>query len=169
MVDETTDQADAYFEEDDDFDRLFGIVADGVIGAAGGLAGTALMMGVLFVAWQLGAFDVGAFRSLAATIGLGEHELANLIGFVIFLGNGMVPFPLLFASLMEYMPGDRLEVRGMFFGAVLWTGFVFAFYEGYTGVTLGLYLVLTFVAHLAYGFGLGRVFGYLSNRPDSFV
>jgi len=168
MVDERSDTVDVPLE-DDDFDRLFGIVADGVIGVAGGLVGIALMMGVLFIAWQLGAFDVEGFRSLAATIGLETHELANLIGFLIFLGNGTVPFPLLFASLMEYMPGDRLQVRGMFFGAVLWTGFVFAFYDNYTGLTLALYLGLTFVAHLAYGFGLGAVFRYLSNRPDSFV
>ena len=169
MVDANTEYVEPTGTEDDDFDRLFGIVADGVVGAAGGLVGTALMMGVLFVAAQVGAFDMNSFVHLAETLGLGGVGYANLIGIVIFFGNGMVPFPLLFASLMEYLPGRRLQVSGMFFGAVLWTGFVFAFYDGYTGVTLVLYLVLTFVGHLLYGFGLGQVFEYLAKRPDSFV
>lgn len=166
---DTTEYVEPTGTEADDFDRLFGIVADGVIGAAGGLVGTALMMGVLFVAAQVGAFDMGSFTHLAETLGLGGFDYANLLGILIFFGNGMIPFPLLFASLMEYLPGRRLQVSGMFFGAVLWTGFVFAFYEGYTGLSLALYLGFTFVGHVLYGFGLGQVFEYLSNRPDSLV
>lgn len=170
MVDTTTEYQDPTLaEEEDEFDSMLGIIGDGIIGAAGGLAGIALMMGVLFIASQVGAFNMAKFADLADTVGLGGMSYATLIGFAIFLGNGMFPFPLLFASLMEYMPGERLQVSGMFFGAILWTGFVLAFYDGFGGLTLVAYLVFSLIAHLAYGFGLGQVFEYFSKRPDSLV
>ncbi|MFC5972676.1 DUF6789 family protein [Halomarina salina] len=156
-------------EQVEEYDRLFGIVGDGVIGAAGGLAGTALMTGVLFVAAQVGAFSFESFASLADPLGLGDAAQPVLVGYLIFLANGMVPWPLLFAALMEYLPGERPPVSGMFFGGALWTGFVLGFYTGYTGLTLALYLGFTFVAHLVYGLGLGLVFEYLATRPDSLV
>lgn len=173
MADTSPDFDESFAEEieieDDDFDQLFGIVADGVVGAAGGLVGTAMMTGVLLVAESVGAFSRESFASLATLVGLEAFGPALVIGYLVFLANGMVPFPLLFASVMEYLPGERPPVSGMVFGAILWTGFVLAFYEGFTGLALVAYVVLTLVAHLAYGFGLGLVFEYLSSRPDSLV
>jgi len=153
----------------EDHDRLFGVLADGVVGAAGGLAGTALMTGVLFVASQVGAFEFSTFASLVEPIGLGGVSQPVTIGYLVFLFNGMVPWPLLFAALMRYLPGRRLPVSGMVFGTALWTGFVLGFYEGFAGTTLWLYLGFTLVAHWAYGFGLGLVFENLSDRPSSLV
>lgn len=155
--------------EEEEFDRLFGVVADGVVGAAGGLVGTAMMLVVLLIAETLGAFSRESFASIASMVGLEGYGPAVTLGFVVFLLGGMVPWPLLFAALMEYLPGGRLPTRGVVFGSILWTGFVFGFYDGYTGIALALYLVLTLVAHWAYGFGLGLVFEYLSTRPDSLV
>jgi hypothetical protein len=153
----------------EEYDRMVGIVGDGIIGAAGGFVGTALMTGVLLIAASLGAFGFGSFATLAAPLGLGGTQWSVAIGFLIFLGNGMVPWPLLFASLMEYLPGEKPAVSGMFFAAALWTGFVMGFYNGFAGVTLALYLVFTLAAHLVYGFALGQVFEYLATRPDSLV
>lgn len=153
----------------EEYDRLIGIIGDGIIGAAGGFVGTALMTGVLLLAASLGAFDFNSFATLAAPLGLGGTQWSVAIGYLIFLGNGMVPWPLLFASLMEYLPGEKPATSGMFFAAALWTGFVMGFYNGFTGVTLALYLVFSFVAHLVYGFALGQVFEYLGTRPDSLV
>ncbi|MEF8854764.1 MAG: hypothetical protein V5A24_04650 [Haloarculaceae archaeon] len=57
--------ADSQFEETDsqfeevsgtEFDRLVGILADGVVGAAGGLVGTAAMIVVLLVGESVGVF-----------------------------------------------------------------------------------------------------------------
>ncbi|MFC6834991.1 DUF6789 family protein [Halomarina ordinaria] len=152
-----------------EYDRLFGIVADGVIGAAGGLAGTALMTGVLFLAASVGAFSFASFASLTEPVGLSDVSSPVTVGYLIFLANGMVPWPLLFAALMEYLPGERPPVSGLFFGGALWTGFVMGFYSGFTGLTLVLYLGFTLAAHLVYGFALGLVFEYLSTRPDSLV
>lgn len=155
--------------DDTEFDRLFGIVADGFIGAAGGLVGTALMTVVLLVAEQFDAFSRESFADLTALVGLEGWVPEITFGFLLFLAGGMLPWPLLFASLEQYLPGHRMPIAGLFFGTALWTGFVFAFYEGFAGTTLGLYLALTLVAHWVYGLSLGLVFEYLSNRPSTLV
>ncbi len=165
---ETSDYEDPALR-DDEFDRLFGIVADGVVGAAGGLVGTALMTVVLLVAETFGAFSTVSFADLTRLIGLGGYVPEITFGYLLFLLGGMFPFPLLFASLAEYLPGDRMPIQGFFFGTALWTGFVLAFYEGFTGTALVLYLVLTLVAHWVYGVSLGFVFEYLSTRPETLV
>jgi hypothetical protein len=152
-----------------DFDRLLGIVADGVVGAAGGLVGTAMMTVVLLVAEQFGAFSRESFAALTRLIGLGGYVPEVTFGYLLFLAGGMVPWPLLFASLTAYLPGETRAVSGLFFGTALWTGFAMAFWSGFTGVTLVVYLVLTLVAHWVYGACLGFVFDYLSERPDTLV
>lgn len=168
MSDSSPEYEDAALRNDE-FDRLIGIVADGVVGAAGGLVGTAMMTVVLLVAESFDAFNRQSFADLTELIGLGGYVPEVTFGFLLFLLGGMVPFPLLFASLSEYLPGERMPVNGIFFGTAMWTGFAMAFYDGFTGLALVLYLVLTLLAHWAYGIGLGLVFEYLSTRPDTLV
>lgn len=155
--------------EDNEFDSLAGIIGDGVVGAAGGLVGTAMMSVVFLVAESVGAFDRSAFAILTELVGLSELVPAVLFGYLIFLGGGMFPWPLLYASLKAYLPGQSDPVSGAIFGGVMWTGFVLAFYTGQTGVDLVLYAVLTLLAHVVYGMGLGVVFNYFATRPDSIV
>jgi hypothetical protein len=155
--------------ENEEFDSIAGIVGDGIIGAAGGLVGTAMSTVVLLIAQSLGAFSVADFAILTELVGLEGYLPPVLFGYVMFLGGGMFPWPLLFASLKNYLPGQSSPISGAFFGAAMWTGFVLAFYTGQSGLTLALYVVLTFVAHVVYGFGLGAVFDYLATRPDSIV
>jgi hypothetical protein len=152
-----------------DFDRLIGIVADGVVGAAGGLVGTALMTVVLLIAEQFGAFSRESFAALTRLIGLGGYVPEVTFGYLLFLAGGMVPWPLLFASLTAYLPGETRAVSGIFFGTALWTGFALAFWDGFFGLTLAIYLVLTLLAHWVYGACLGLVFDYLSERPETLV
>ncbi|MFC6975155.1 DUF6789 family protein [Halomicroarcula sp. GCM10025709] len=154
----------------EEFDSLVGIVADGVVGAAGGLVGTAMMTVVFLIAQSLGAFSLTDFAILTELVGLTGYVPEVLFGFFIFLGGGMFPWPLLFASLKAYLPGQSSDaISGAFFGAAMWTGFVLAFYTGQTGVELVLYAVLTLLAHVVYGVGLGMVFEYFASRPDSIV
>ena len=155
--------------EDEEFDTLIGIVGDGVVGAAGGLAGTASLTVGLLIAESIGAFDREAFALLTEMVGLEAYVPEVLFGYLLFLLGGMVPWPLLFASLKEYLPGESDPVKGAFFGAAIWTGFVMAFHTGQTGVMLALYVVLTFLAHVFYGLSLGAVFNYFMTRPDSIV
>jgi len=155
--------------EDQDFDRLIGIVGDGVVGAAGGLVGTALLTVVLLVGQSVGVFSVDSFALLTEMVGLTEYVPPVLFGYLLFLIGGMVPWPLLFASLKAYLPGKSDPVHGAYFGAAIWTGFVLAFHSGEAGLALVGYAVVTLLAHVAYGVGLGLVFDYLASRPDSIV
>jgi hypothetical protein len=154
-----------------DFDTLAGIVADGLIGAVGGLVGTAALTVGLFVAATIGAFEFQSFAEIAQIVGLDLVFPANAaaVGFLLFLAGGMITWPLLFAATGAYLPGETYALKGLPYGAVLWTGFVMAFYTGQSGLVLAAYVVLTFLAHLAYGFTLGAVFDYLGDRPDTLV
>ena len=156
-------------DDDEEFDTLIGIIGDGVVGAAGGLAGTAALTVGLLIAESMGAFDREAFALLTRMVGLEAYVPEILFGFFLFLLGGMIPWPLLFASLKEYLPGESDPVKGAFFGAAIWTGFVGAFHTDQTGFTLVLYVVLTFLAHVFYGLSLGAVFNYFMTRPDSIV
>ena len=44
-----------------------------------------------------------------------------------------------------------------------------AFYTGYSGVQLPLYVVATLLGHITYGFGLGSVLDYLGDRGEPLV
>ncbi len=172
--DEADEGVDALLEEKrvaeiEEFDSLYGIVADGFVGAAGGLVGTAAATVGLLIAESVGAFSRESFGQLALMIGLDGLASPVALGYATFVLGGMLPWPLLFASLKEYLPGGRDPFKGVVFGTMLWTGFVLAFYDGFTGITLVAYVVLTLMAHWAYGFSLGAVFEYLSTRPDSLV
>lgn len=154
-----------------DFDHLFGIVTDGFIGAIGGLVGTAAMTVVLLIAARLNVFDLGGFAMLSELIGADVLFEANpaAIGYLLFLATGMVMWPLLFASIGSFLPGEKFATKGLSYGVVLWSGFAPAFYADYAGTAMVLYLVLVLVGHLTYGFALGSVFDYLSNRPDTLI
>ncbi|MFD1588030.1 DUF6789 family protein [Halorientalis brevis] len=156
-----------------DFDHLAGIVTDGLIGAVGGLVGTAAMTIGLFVASTLNAFDMQSFAILSELTGLAVIFPGNAlaVGYLIFLAGGMITWPLLFAATAEYLPGSKFATKGIPYGFVLWTGFVLAF-AGDIGTSTGilaLYAVLTLLSHFAYGFTLGAVFDYLADRPDTLV
>lgn len=156
-----------------DVDILAGIITDGLVGAVGGLVGTAAMTIGLFVASTLGAFDMQSFATLADLTGLVTLFPGNdlTVGYLIFLAGGMVTWPLLFVATAQYLPGSNYAMKGLPYGFVLWTGFVLAFADGIASgaVTLALYALLTLVSHFAYGFTLGAVFDYLSDRPDTLV
>jgi len=155
---------------DHDFDNLLGVFADGVVGAISGFVGMALLTGTLLVAERLGGFDGSSFALLAELARLDAVGPPVLVGYVIFLGHGVVTFPLLFASLKHYLPGHGSDPqRGLVFGTALWTGFVPAFYTDYTGTALAAFLALSLVGHWAYGASMGLVFDYLTDRPDAIV
>lgn len=154
-----------------DFDNLTGIVVDGLVGAVGGAVGTAALTVGLLVGASIGAFDLDAFATLTDLTGLNFLFPANptAVGYVLFLLGGMITWPLLFASIGSYLPGRKFAFKGIPYGVVLWTGFVMAFWTGQTGVMLVLYAVITLLAHVFYGFTLGSVFDYFSNRPKTLV
>jgi cytochrome c oxidase subunit 1 len=168
----TADGAMGEFTEDSPSEAvgdLAGVFRDGVIGAVAGFAGVVLLSMVLVVAAALGAFDSEAFAELADLVGLGAFPQRTLIGYVIFMGGGMTTFPLLFASVQEYLPGPTMALRGVGFATIVWTGFLPAFYTGQSGIALALYIVLSLVAHWAYGFALGSAFDFFAERVGGFL
>ncbi|SFR59767.1 DUF6789 family protein [Halogeometricum limi] len=140
--------------------KLLGI-RQALLGAAAGLAGMASMAPFLGLAWILGAFDLAAVSGLSTIVGLGGFSL----GLFIFVAGGMTTLPLLFVSLAVFMPGETVARKGAAFSAVVWTGFAVAFWTGQTGVTLALFLVLSLLAHVAYGYVLGTVYGRYAHIP----
>ncbi|MFQ3320094.1 MAG: hypothetical protein ACI80F_002170 [Natronomonas sp.] len=159
------------FETSDDRSEMVNIVFDGIIGAVSGAVGVASMTVVLLVAASLGGFEMSSLAMVVELTGIGQlaptHTVA--LGYLLFLAGGMVTWPLLFASIGRYLPGETNARQGAFFGFILWSGFVLAFYTGYTGAELAVYVVFTLIAHLVYGFCLGAVIEYLGGREEPIV
>ena len=154
-----------------DFDNLAGIITDGLVGALGGLVGTAVLTFSLLIASTMGAFNFASFASLTEMTGIDVLISLNdvAVGYLLFLGVGMVIWPLLFASLGTYLPGEKYAFKGISYGFVLWTGFAQIFYGEFGGLALWIYLVVTLIGHVGYGFSLGAVFDYFTNRPETLV
>lgn len=136
------------------------VLIDGVIGAIAGFGGNVVILAVLGLAAQVGGFDPALFSTAAELLGLGavltESQLL-FAGLALFALGGMTVLPLLLATLGAYLPGRTFAEKGVVFGGVMWTGFVLAYYPGYAGVSLAVYVVFTFLGHLGYGYVTGRL------------
>ena len=143
------------------FEDLSGIGTDVVVGAAAGFVGMMLMSAVLYVGSLLGVFDLVSFAELAELVGV---EGSPLVGYLIFLGGGMTTWALLFVTFADFLPGEPLVRTGLVFAVVMLPGFFVAFYSGQSGWELVGYVLVAFVAHLAYGTGLATTFKMLSGR-----
>lgn len=139
------------------------VLWDGVIGAVAGAGGNVAVMGTLALAALAGGFDFAAFATVAQLLGLSAVVPAAWLlpaGLAVFLVGGLVTLPLLLVTLGSFLPGRDYATSGLFFGPIMWTGFVLAYYPGYSGLSFALYVVATFVSHLGYGY----VTGYLLDR-----
>lgn len=142
------------------------VLRDGVVGAVAGAAGSAALIGSLAIAALLGGFSLDPIGQFPTLLGLGAvltPDQLTLAGGVLFVLGGMIVWPLMLATVGMYLPGDSYAVKGLVFGPVIWTGFVLYFYGGATGFGLVVYVALSFVGHLGYGFVTGammdRLFG----------
>ena len=125
------------------------------VAGAAGLAGTAAMTPILAAMWLLGALEPAAFASLATVVGLAPDVV---VGMLLFVAGGATVLPLLYVTLSMFLPGRTLAEKGAAFAVAMWTGFAFAFYTTQAGIVLGAFLVLTFAAHLVYGYVMGGVY-----------
>jgi hypothetical protein len=136
-------------------------VRDIVSALVSGVVGTAVIVVTLYVGDALTDFSLDPFRPLSGFVTEGADPL---VGFALFAAIGVFAWPSLFPTLVEYVPGEPDVVRGLLFGVVLWIGFVVAFAPAVGVVSLLLYLVITLVAHLAYGFVLAEVYRRFAER-----
>ena len=126
---------------------------------AGGVAATAVMTLMLLLLEVETRSALGIFYVIARFVGTPDSPAA---GFAVFVAAGVVAWPLLFLALEPYLPrGPDPGARGVVFGAVLWLPFVVLGRGDISGPLLVLYVGFTLLAHVAYGFTLGAVYGRL--------
>lgn len=130
-----------------------------VVGAvAGGIAGTAVLSLLLLLLEVETRSAVGIFGAIARFVRL-PGELA--LGFLIFVLAGSLAWPLLFVAVQGSLPMADPATRGMAFAIPLWVAFVIAGRGDIGGPLFVVYVGFTLLAHLAYGFTLGAVYGML--------
>ncbi|MBP2250633.1 hypothetical protein J2754_000942 [Halarchaeum solikamskense] len=122
---------------------------------AGGIAGTAGLVSVLFAGDVLTGYRARPFESLGSFVGAQPDPA---VGFLLFAAIGVFAWPLVYLSLRECLPGGVPGARGVVFAVPLWIGYavVFGLGAGEGGSLVGFPLV-TLVAHLVYGGLLGFV------------
>lgn len=118
----------------------------------GGLLGTVLMTGAFAIANVLYGPDIGIYETLADLAGVAT---GRTVGLALFIGAGALAWPLMFAALGPYLPGESAVVRGVVFGVTLWFGFLVGFAPDYAGLDLLVFVVFSGVTHLVYGALLG--------------
>lgn len=130
---------------------------------AGGVAGTAVLSGLLLLLYVETREAVPTFDVIARFVGTPDQQI---VGFVLFALAGSVAWPLLFVALEDYIPrGPDPAARGAVFATVLWVVFVVTGRGTLGGTVLVIYAGYTLFAHWAYGFTLGAVYGRLNDRP----
>jgi hypothetical protein len=139
-------------------------LARALAGIAGGVAGTMLMTGVLFLVNATLSPGIDVFGTLAELAGVGNEPA---LGLGLFFGAGAFAWPLLFVTLGAYLPSATRPRQGIVFAAILWTGFVVAFYSRYAGLDLVVFLAFSVVTHLAYGWVLGFVSARLTGQYEA--
>jgi hypothetical protein len=118
----------------------------------GGVVGTVLMTGAFAAVNAVYGPDLSVYETLADLAGVAT---GNVVGFLLFVGAGAVAWPLLFASLGPYLPGESSVVRGLVFAASLWLGFLAGFAGDYAGIDLLVFVAFSGATHLLYGALLG--------------
>jgi len=149
MAGSTADSTDGASEvTGDEYDSLR-YTAGAVVG---GVVGTALMTAAFAGTNEVYGPDLSVYATLADLAGVAT---GNAVGFAMFVGAGAVAWPLLFASLGPYLPGESSVVRGLVFAVSLWMGFLAGFAADYAGTDLVVFVVFSGVTHLVYGALLG--------------
>lgn len=118
----------------------------------GGLLGTVLMTVAFAIANVLYGPDIGIYGTLADLAGVAT---GRTVGLALFVGAGALAWPLVFATLGPYLPGEGAVSRGVVFGVTLWFGFLVGFASNYAGLDLLVFVAFSGAAHLVYGALLG--------------
>lgn len=128
-------------------------------GMAGGFLGMMAMLPVLVgVPLALGVFrpdPIVEFVPLTELLGI---EPTLTLGLALFVAGGTVLLPMVFLVVGAYLPPEAPRyLRGAVFATIFWTGFVPAFWPEGSASTVGVFLVISLVAHWVYGVVLAGV------------
>lgn len=137
------------------------------IAGGAGFVGILAMLPFFAAAYALGALTPVAFASLSELLGVPTTSpWAFPLGALLFVVIGMTILPILFVSLAGFLPPERsLGLRGVAFATIVWTGFFFAFEIDQSGGTFWAFVGTTLLAHFAYGYVLGSLFGRYAKVP----
>jgi hypothetical protein len=126
---------------------------------SGGIAGTAVLSLLMIFLEVQTRSQIEIFHVIARFVGLPDHLV---IGFALFVAAGILAWPLLFIALEPYIPrGPDPAARGVVFAFVLWVAFAITGRGSIGWPLIIIYVGLTLLAHLAYGFTLGAVYARL--------
>ncbi|MFC5971339.1 DUF6789 family protein [Halomarina salina] len=131
---------------------------------AGGVAGTAVLSLLLILLEVQTREQILVFDVIARFVGVPGQQT---VGFVIFLIAGIVAWPLVFLAIEDYIPGGPdPAARGVVLSIPLWIAFDIAGRGDIAGPLLLVYIALTFVAHVAYGWVMGAVYAHLHGGTE---
>lgn len=137
----------------------------------GGLLGMVLMLPILVgIPALFGIFrtePIAQFAPFLAHVGF-ERSLA--LGVTLFVIGGTTILPLMFTVVGAFLPPESPRyLRGVSFATIFWTGFILAFWPGGSALTIGLFLVVSLLAHWVYGAALGGVLSRTTGIPQHAV
>ncbi len=132
---------------------------------AGGAVGMVVMVLALIMLNIQTRSALNLYTLISQFVGAGSDQS---LGFVIFLVVGVLVWPLIFAWAEPHLPpeGDA-AVSGMLFAFVIWLAFMITSVPDVPTILLFLFGGYTLLAHLAYGFTLGLVYGWTAPRTDA--
>lgn len=134
----------------------------------GGLVGMVLMLPVLvglpFVFDLFRTEPIANFAPFFEYLGV-EPSLA--LGVALFVIGGTTVLPLMFVVVGSFLPPERPRYRrGVTFATIFWLGFILAFWPGGDVLTVGLFLVVSLLAHWVYGAALGWLLSRTTGIPQ---
>lgn len=127
----------------------------------GGVVGTTLMSLVFVLMEVQTRYAIGIFGAIARFV---RTPGRLYLGFLVFAFAGVVVWPLLYVVLEDHLPrGPDPAVRGMVLGACLWVPFVVTARGDIGGPLVLVYVAVSLLAHLVYGFVFGAVYASLAD------
>jgi multicomponent Na+:H+ antiporter subunit D len=89
------------------------------------------------------------------------------LGMILFGVGGTFVLPIIFLVVGSFLPPrEPRYLRGVTFATFFWTGFAPAFWPGTGALSVGIFLVVSLVAHCVYGATLGFVLDRTTGIPQ---
>ena len=146
---------------------------------AAGLVGLVLMSPLLLgVPVVLGVFEaepILEFATIGSFFGLRPDVIGPVLGLdprlllggILFAIGGILFLPVQFVVVGAFLPPESPRfARGATFALLWWTGFLFAFWPGGGLTTVVVFLLVSVLAHLIYGFSLGYLIDRWTEIPQ---
>ena len=130
-----------------------------------GVIATTVMIFALLIIDVETRSKLSLFEALARFFGVSGHVGLGVILFLVF---GILVWPVVFVYVNGYLPPENdPAVKGMLFATVLWIAFILIGSAQMDVILVLFYLVVTLLAHLAYGFTLGLLYGWTEPTPTA--